>query len=675
MKNKLLQLIIIAIVIYSCNNKNTVGTKDPIDLSARDTAVRPQDNFFLYANGIWLKNAVIPASQPAWGAIFSLSDNSVNDMHIILDSVSKLTNTVKGSIEQQTGDLYSSAMDSANIEKLGGTVLKPDLDRIAAIKDLPGIINEIVTEYSTGHNPFFSFYANADDKNSEMCVAHFDQGGLGLPNRDYYFKEDSSVKKIRNAYVEYMQKIFTLTGDDSANAAKEANMVLSMETALAKASKGPVELRDPVANYHKITVTGLDRLTPGLNWENLLEKMKVHQDTVLSGQPEFYKGMNQVIHSTPLNVLKNYLRFHLTDDYADYLSNDYVNAKFAFTSLFTGQKVMKERWKRMSAMVDRQLGDALGQLYVKRFFPPEAKQRILELVNNIIQTYSERIQHLDWMSDSTKQKALVKLHAIVKKIGYPDKWKDYSSVTIVRNNIIENLRNCGSYEYNRTINKIGKPVDRTEWYMTTPTVDAYYNPTANDINFPAGILQPPFFFKDGDDAVNYGAIGLVIGHEITHGFDDEGRQYDANGNLKDWWSPVDAERFKQKASYIVKQYNQYAAIDTFHINGNLTEGENIADNGGEAISYAAFKNTEEGKADTTIDGLKPDQRFFLSTAQVWRVKVRDAMLRSWVLNNPHSTPMFRVNGPLSNIPAFYKAFDVKPGDPMYRPDSIRVKIW
>jgi putative endopeptidase len=675
MKNRFLLIVIIGAIVYSCKTKNETETKDPIDLSARDTTVRPQDNFFLYANGNWIKNTTIPASQPAWGAIFSLGDKSVQRMHEILDSVSKLTNAAKGSIEQLTGDLYASAMDSANIEKSGSAPLKPDLDRIAAIKDLPGIIDETVLEYSTGHNPFFSFSASADDKNSAMCVAHFYQGGLGLPNKDYYFKQDSSIKKIRDAYEAYMKKIFTLIGDDSSTAGKAAAEVLAFETALAKVSKSPVELRDPVANYHKLTIHDLDKLTPGLNWESLLAKMKIKQDTVIAGQPEFYTGLDKALHSTPVNTLKNYLRFHLADDYAGYLSNDFVNAEFAYSHLLSGQKQMQERWKRMSRMIDRQLGDALGQLYVQRYFPPEAKQRILDLVNNIIETYSERIKQLDWMSDSTKQKALVKLHAIVKKIGYPDKWKDYSSISIGRNNIIENLHNCGIYEYNRAINKIGKPVDKSEWYMTPPTVDAYYNPTANDINFPAGILQPPFFFVNGDDAVNYGAIGLVIGHEITHGFDDQGRQYDANGNLKDWWSPEDAQKFKQKASYIVKQYDQYLVVDTFHLNGSLTEGENIADNGGEAIAYAAFKKTEEGKSNKITDGLTADQRFFMATAQVWRVKVRDEALRSMVLSNPHSTPMYRVNGPVSNLPAFYSAFDVKPGDKMYRPDSVHVNIW
>ena len=675
MRMKLWLFLGIVIGAISCSDHPSTSAPDPIDLSARDTTVRPQDNFFLYANGDWLKKTVIPASQPAWGAIFSLSDNSVREMHDILDSVSKLTGTVKGSIVQQTADLYASAMDSAHIEKLGISPVKPDLDRIASITDLPGVITETVNEYAMGHNPFFSFYANADDKNSAMCVAHFDQGGLGLPNKDYYFKQDSSVKKIRDAYVGYMVKTFELIGDDSITAGKEAGNILAFETQLAKVSKSPVELRDPISNYHKMTIKEMDQLTPGLRWEDLLSKMNVHQDTILTGQPEFYTGLSKLLLSTPVATLKNYLRFHVTDDYADYLSRDFVDAKFTFSRLFSGQKQMKERWKRASQMVDQQLGDALGQLYVQKYFPPEEKQRILALVNNIIETYGERIQKVDWMSDSTKQKALAKLHAIVKKIGYPDKWKDYSAITIVRDNIIENLRNCGRYEYNRTISKIGKPVDRSEWYMTPPTVDAYYNPTANDINFPAGILQPPFFFKNGDDAINYGAIGLVIGHEITHGFDDQGRLYDGQGNLKNWWSAEDARRFKAKAANIVRQYDQYLAVDTFHLNGSLTEGENIADNGGETIAYAAFKKTPEGRSDTLIDGLTPDQRFFLATAQVWRVKERDEILRTSVLTNPHSTPMYRINGPLSNIPGFYKAFNVKPGDPMYRADSIRFDIW
>jgi putative endopeptidase len=657
----------------SADNKQGGETADAIDLKSIDSTVRPQDNFFLYANGNWLKNVQIPASQSGWGSFYILADSSTARMHSLLDSLAQLSNTVKNTTAQQVADLYFSAMDSAGIGARGWQPVKSELDSINAINDVNGLLREIAKQYAINHGPFFNFYVTPDERNSADYAAHFDQGGLGLPNRDYYFNQDSSIQKIRAAYKQLAEKFFTLSGSDPAAATKQATSLLALETAMAKASKTPVQLRDPVANYNKIPVSKLNAIMPG--WADLLQYMMVHTDTVIVGQPAYFKELGILIHKTPLSDIKNYLWFHVLFDDAPYLSDAFVNARFDYSKLLNGQKVMKERWKRMTSLVDEQLGDALGQLYVAKYFPPEAKERMIELVNNLENTYAERIQQLDWMSDSTKQKALVKLHAIVKKIGYPDKWKDYSTVNIVRDDIIANIRQTSNYEYRRSLNKIGKPVDRTEWYMTPPTIDAYYDPTQNNINFPAGILQPPFFYLHGDDALNYGGIGFVIGHEITHGFDDQGRQFDADGNMKDWWTTTDAAKFKQRASNIIKQYNGYVAIDTFHINGELTEGENLADNGGLAISYAAFKKTPQGKSNELINGLTPDQRFFLSAANVWRIKVRDENLRTQVLTNPHSTPMFRVNGPVSNMPAFYDAFHVKPTDPMYRADSVRVKVW
>lgn len=678
-----LTLIAVSVLwLAGCKNEPPPPYSDPIDLSARDSVVRAQDDFFTYANGGWISKAVIPASQPAWGAIFSLSDQSLANMHEILDSLSKAPGLPKGTIEQQVADLYGSLMDSAGIESKGLEPLREDLARIDTIRDVPGILDEVAREYRDGNGELFAFYANADDKNSNMEMAHFDQGGLGLPNRDYYFKQDSSVRKVKDAYTQYVTTVISLAvpretstiHDGRTEAGDRAEAVLTAETALAKVSKSPVDLRDPNANYHKLAVKDLDK-QGGLDWTGLLGKLGVKQDTILVGQPEFYTGLYKALNSLPLADWKDYLSFHLVDNYAAGLGHEIQDAQFAYSRLLSGQKEQRARWKRTCQLVDNLMGDALGQLYVRKFFPPEAKERMRLLVDNLQATYADHIQGLDWMSDSTKQKALVKLHAITKKIGYPDKWKDYSSVVISRDDALGNVRNCGKYEYNRNLNKIGKPVDRSEWYMTPPTVDAYYNPTANDINFPAGILQPPFFFKDGDDAVNYGAIGLVIGHEMTHGFDDQGRQYDADGNLKDWWSPEDAARFKQKANLVVRQYDGYVAVDTFHINGNLTLGENIADIGGLSLAYGAFKKTAEGKDTTRIDGLTPDQRFFMACAQVWRVKSRPESMRSQVLNNPHSTPQWRVDGPVSDLNAFYDAFAIQPSDKMYRPDSLRAHIW
>ncbi len=664
------------LMLFSCQqsaDSDKMAKNDPIDFSAMDTSVRPQNNFFLYANGTWLKNTKIPASQFSWGSFSTLQDSSIVRLHKILDSLSKLSGAAPGSVSQQTGDLYLSAMDSDGIEKKGYDPVKPELDAIERIKNYKDLMNLVAAAYAVNHAPFFSFTVGADDRNSTINIAHFDQGGLGLPSRDYYFKNDSATEKIRNGYVSYISRIFTLIGNQPAEAVKKANSVMQLETVLAKVSKTPVALRDPIANYHKESVNSINKTFHG--FKDFLEKLGVPSDSILVGQPEFFQGLYSILQKTPIQTLRSYLCFHIMNDDADYLSHDFVNAKFNYNRLLTGQSQMKERWKRMTSMVDSQLGDALGQLYVQKYFPPESKQKINELVDNILSTYAERLQKLSWMSDSTRQKAVQKLHAIVKKVGYPDKWKDYSSIHITRDNIIANLKGTANYSYKRDINKIGKPVDRSEWDMTPPTINAYYEPTQNNINFPAGILQPPFYFVSGDDAVNYGGIGMAIGHEITHGFDDQGRQYDADGNLKEWWTPEDAKRFKQRAQKIIDQYSGYIAVDTLHLNGELTEGENIADNGGTAIAYAAFKKTAQGSGDEKINGFTPDQRFFLSLAQIWRIKVRPERERTLALTNPHSSPKWRVNGPASNTPAFYDAFHVEPSDSMYRPDSLRVKIW
>ena len=664
-------------LLFSCqgppDNRGIMQSDDPIDSSAHDHTVRPQNNFFLYVNGGWLKNAVIPASQSSWGSFSTLQDSSVARLHRILDSVVDIPGLAKGSIGQQIADLYHSGMDSAAIEGKGFSPVKPELERIGKIKNKEQLMSEVAAEYQVNHNPFLSFQVSADDKNSRMNIVHLDQGGLGLPGRDYYFRDYTATLKIRNGYKTYISKIFTLTGIPAPDAEKKADAILELETHLAKVSKNPVELRDPLKNYNKRSVASLNKTLPG--FERFLNQLGVVSDTVLMGQPLFYQGLYSTIQKTDLQTLKDYLSFHVLNDDANYLSQDFVNARFDFNKLLTGQSTMKERWKRMTALVDQELGEALGQFYVQKYFPPEAKTRINELVENIISTFGERLQQNDWMSDSTREKALIKLHAIVKKVGYPDKWKDYSTINILRNDIVSNIKAIANFNYKRAINKIGNPVDRSEWSMTPPTINAYYEPTANNINFPAGILQPPFYFVNGDDAVNYGAIGMVIGHEITHGFDDQGRQYDADGDMKEWWTVEDAQRFKQRARKIINQYNGYIAIDTLHLNGELTEGENIADNGGLAIAYAAFKKTTQGKRNEKINGLTPDQRFFMAAAQLWKIKIRPERLRMLTLTDPHSSPMWRVNGPVSNMPAFYQAFNVGPTDSMYLPDSLRVKIW
>ena len=673
MKYCLYGLLAFTIMITSCQDSMhadaSAAQQDPLDYTSHDSSVKPQNNFYLYANGTWLNNTVIPPAQSSWGGFTTLRDTTANRLHNILDSLASITGAPKGTLAQQTGDLFVSAMDSAGIEQKGFLPVKAELDSISAIKNKTELLQEIAKEYAVNHSPFFRFYVSADDRNSLINVAHFDQGGLGLPSRDYYFNKDSNAINIRNTYIAYITKVFILLGQNPTQAAATAKSVFDLETSMAKVSKTPAALRDPIANYHKVNAANAPEV------KKLLTVFGISADTILVGQPEFYKELNHLLNNTPLETLKNYLCFRVVNDDADYLSHDFADAKFNYEKLLTGQKQMRERWKRMTNMVDQQLGDNLGQIYVQKYFTAADKERIGQLVDNILATFAERIQQLDWMSDSTKTKALLKLHAIVKKIGYPEKWKDYSSINITRNDIIANLRATTNFTYKRDIAKIGKPVDRSEWQMTPPTINAYYDPTQNNINFPAGILQPPFYFSNGDDAVNYGAIGLVIGHEITHGFDDQGRQYDADGNLKDWWSAEDAKRFKQRAMNIINQYNGYVAVDTFHLNGVLTEGENIADNGGLAISYAAFKKTAQGKGNEKINGFTPDQRFFLAHAQVWKTKTRKERLIVLTLTNEHSAPMWRVNGPVSNMPSFYAAFQVQPTDSMYRSDSLRVKIW
>lgn len=648
---------------------------DPLDLSGRDTSVSAAQNFFLYANGNWLKNTKIPPSQTGWGSFYIVRDQALSNMKTILDSCEALKNPAKGSPAQQIGDLYAAALDSTTIDREGISPLKKDLDRISSIKNVQNLLTEVVTEYKNGSGPVFSFYVSPDDKNSNIERPHFDQGGLGLPNQTYYFKTDSTSKAIRDAYVKYIAQILALSGD-SGDAAQRASSIMGLETKMAAASKTPVELRDPQANYHLLSMQELDKTAPALGWKNLIQGLEIHEDTLQVGQPEFYKALSGLLKSTPLNVWKDYLIFHLISRYAPWLSQPFADARFNFyNKLLNGQKEPEVRWKRASSLVNNTLGDALGKLYVERYFPASAKKYMEDLVDNLQSTYRKRIEQTDWMSDSTKAKAIDKLNAFTKKIGYPDHWKDYSSIDINRSSLIGDLQRIGQWQYNYNINKLGKPTDKSEWGMTAPTVNAYYDPSFNEIVFPAGILQPPFYFQHGDDAVNYGAIGAVIGHEMTHGFDDQGSQYDKDGDLKDWWTKGDRKRFDAHADQIVKQYDSYIVLDSVHVNGSLTEGENIADNGGLAIAYAAFQNTPEAHEDTLIDGLTPDQRFFLAWAQVWRIKDTPQRLLWRINNDPHSPEEYRVNGPCSNMTAFYKAFNVKPGDHMYRPDSVRVKIW
>jgi len=678
---KITAAVVLMACFVSCGNKvkkeqTEKRVEEILDLSARDTTVHPGDDFFSYANGTWMKNTEIPASKTGWGSFYIVRDEAVHNMHAILDSCAAITDAPKGAPTQLIGDFYTSLIDSMASEKAGARPIKPILNRIEAIGNRAEIMREVVAQQKGGNRTLFSAYVYPDNKNSTVQRMHFRQGGLGLPNREYYFKKDAESVKTREKYKEYITKLFVLEGISKNQAGQKADNILKLETKMAEASKSPVELRDPEANYNLISTAAFAEIAPNMDWKNNLAKLNLDLDTVLVGQPEFFKTISELLASQPVDVWKDYLTFQYTNEYASHLSSDFADAKFDFFSRhLVGQQEEEPRWKLASGIVDRYLGDALGQIYVHEFFPPAAKHYMEDLVDNLQDTYRERIEALTWMGDSTKTKALAKLNSFTKKIGYPDKWKNYSGVEITRDSAVKNIQNLKAWHYKENVAKLGKPVDKTEWRMSAPTVNAYYSPVFNEIVFPAGILQPPFFYPTGDDALNYGSIGAVIGHEMTHGFDDRGSQYDLNGNLKNWWTDEDRKNFKVLTNRIVDQYANYHVLDTVPINGELTQGENIADNGGLAIAYAAFKKTDQGKSGEKINGLTPDQRFFLAFAAVWRIKNTDQRLMLRINTDPHSPEFYRVNGTLSNMPEFYEAFGVTPESKLYRPESIRTTIW
>ncbi|HWB27857.1 MAG TPA: M13 family metallopeptidase [Chitinophagaceae bacterium] len=646
-----------------------------IDPANMDLSVKPGDNFYLYAEGNWLKNNPVPPSKTRWGSFDILHESSLEKIKLLCEDAAK--NTAKNSVYQRVGDLYASAMDSAEVEKMGYTPIKTELDRLASLETKEEILHEITTMRTMGFGgSLFGFGVGQDDKNVNQYIPELSQGGTSLPDRDYYLKNDARSKAIRAAYLSYVTDLFVMTGDDPNMAKHKATAIMNIETGLAKAQMSRVEMRDPQKTYNKFSLTDFSKTTPGFNWKEMLAEMKVTTaDSVIVNNPAFFKTADAIFSAVPLEAWKAYLEWAVIKSAVPYLSSEFINRQFEYSKVLSGQKVITPRWQRMSSLVDGSIGELLGQLYVEKYFNDAAKQRMLALVNNIQTTLGERISRLDWMSDETKQKALQKLHAIVNKIGFPDKWETYDGVVIKRDSLLANIRSISIWRYNFMVGHMGKPVDKTRWGMTPPTINAYYNPVNNEVAFPAGILQFPFFDFGADDAVNYGAIAGAIGHELTHGFDDEGRQYDADGNLKDWWTPEDAKKFTERAHKVVEQYNAFVVNDSLHVNGQLTLGENLADLGGLNIAYEAFKKTEEGKGDKKIDGFTPDQRFFLSWAQVWRENILPESEAQLILTNPHSPGMFRCNGPVVNIDAWYAAFNVQPGDKMYVAPEKRIEIW
>lgn len=646
-----------------------------IDKANMDFSVKPGDNFYLYANGNWLKHHPVPASKTRWGSFDELHEESLKRLQDLLNEAEAKSSS--SPTYQKIGDFYASGMDTVALDKLGWQPVKPDLDRIDKIQNINGFLQELATDRTEGlGSALFGFSIQPDRKNVTVYVPSLSQGGTSLPDRDYYLKDDARSITIRKAYQKHLENMFALIGDDAATAQKHAGAVLRIETALAKVQMSRVEMRNPYKTYNKFGIKEFNETTPSIDWNSMFATFKLNgADSLVVNNPTFFKTVDVLLSAVPLDDWKTYLKWHVLNSASGFLSSAFVDEDFAFRQVLTGQKVKTPRWQTVSGLIDGTLGDLLGQLYVNKYFRPEAKQRMLDLVNNLQQTFANRIKQLDWMSDETKTKALEKLDAFTKKIAYPDKWRDYAGLTIRRDDYLGNVQHASQFAYNEMIARFGKPVDKTLWGMTPPTINAYYNPSNNEIVFPAGILQFPFFDFGADDAVNYGGIGAVIGHEMTHGFDDQGSQFAADGNLKNWWTKEDADKFKQRTQLVVSEYNNFTVLDTIHVNGRLTLGENLADLGGLNIAYEAFTHTKQFKEGKKIDGFTPTQRFFLNWAQVWRNNTVPETAAQLILTDPHSPGEHRCNGPIVNMDAWYAAFNVQPGDKMYVAPDKRIKIW
>ncbi|MBS1729158.1 MAG: M13 family metallopeptidase [Bacteroidetes bacterium] len=660
-----------ALLFTACSNPSE---KTFIAINGIDSSRKPGDNFFLYVNKKWEDTAQIPASQSGVGAYMFMNYPQRLRLQGILDSVSKAPNAA-GSIAQKVGDFYLSGMDTATINQMGFNPIKPILAKIDGIQDISSLLQFVSSEAKNYNASLIAFGIGPGNKNSKLNIAHLYQTGIGLPERDYYFKSDPASKNIQQAYKNFLSTLFVLIGNDSLTAKKDAEIVYHIDLQLAAAHRNNIELRDVNANYNMMAVTELSKREPNMDWNKVLDELGAKTDSIDVAQPAYYDKLNTLLKTIPISEWQIYLKASSMRNYASALSKPFVDADFEFNKALTGQDMQKTRGEIMANVVDQLLGDGIGEIYVKKYFSEEAKKRMLELVNNLQKAFAARIENLDWMSDSTKVKAKDKLFAITKKIGYPDIWKDYSKLNIVKGKYFENMVAACSNNYQYELSKLNQPVDRNEWFTSASTVTAYYNPFANEIVFPAGILQAPYFDENADDALNYGGIGMVIGHEMTHAFDDQGAQFDKYGNVENWWTKTDYEKFKAKTQQVVQLYNSFTVLDTMHVKGAMTLGENTADIGGVAIAYDAFKLTKEGQDTSKIDGYTPDQRFFYSIARIWRVKMKDEFLRYWINNNPHSPPMWRVNGPLMNSVHFYDAFHVQPGDKMYLPENERIHIW
>jgi len=670
-------LVVLVLSSFTLWLKPGGGHRDVL-LDYVDTTANPGNDFFSYACGKWVKDNPIPESERSWGIWSKVQEETYNRL-LDISKESSIKPGTNGSNAQLIGDFWFSGMDTLTIESQGGQYLQPELTAINNIKDLNGLLQEIGHLQVLGVGPAFSASVSQDEMHSDHYALHFYQGGITLPDRDYYFNTDSRTANIRKEYLPYITNMLALAGDKPAQAGQEAQAIMLLETSMADSSRKLEDLRDPYANYHKMSLDGLQKLCPAVNWKNMMATMMVPAvDSVIVGQPEYYQQLNKLLKKTELATWKSYLRFQLFNTYAPFMSKNFDQEHFHFWgTVFTGVKTQRPRWKRVLDSEEGYLGDALGQLYVQRYFSPATKKRYEKLVDEIFDAYRDRIKQLSWMSETTRMQAIDKLNAVTKKVGYPDKWRDYSSMKVSRASFLQNAMEGNTWQYFYYIHKLNKPVDRTEWDMTPQTYNAYYNPSNNEIVLPAAIFIIPGM-PDSlvDDAVVYGyAGGSTIGHEITHGFDDQGRQFDKFGNLKNWWTASDSAQFAQRTQMLVDEFNNYKVLDSMHINGRATLGENLADLGGVNLGLQAFMKTAQYKEGKKISGLTPVQRYFLGYGISWAGKYRDASIAKQIMTDVHSPNFARVNGPVVDIDAFYAAFNIKPGDKMFVAPANRVKVW
>jgi putative endopeptidase len=678
MIKKLLLVSVAALLFFSCHNNDSANTsKKDILIEDLDTTVSPATDFFQYANGGWIKKNPIPGEQAGWGIGNLVQEENLKRFRDINEKASA-ANAVKGSSDQKISDFWKTSMDSAKAEALGLKPLQPQFDKINSITDIKSLLTVVAELKKIGSSALFADFVNQDSKHSDVMTYTLWQDGIGLPEREYYFKNDSVTINIRNEYVKYVAKILTMSGDDAAASEVAAKNILALETRLAQASRKREELRDDYKNYNKTAVGDLHKISPSIDWTSYLNTAGVKNiDSVIVGQPEFFTALDNVLKTTPIALWKLYLKARLINAFSPELPDAFGMASFNFSRLFSGAKERRPRWKRVIDQENRLMGEILGQLYVKYYISENDKKRYEVMTEAIRDALKDHISKLTWMSDSTKQKAYAKLAAMKKKVYYPDKWKDYSAMEIDTNSYVQNIMNANLWQHNFNFNKLGKPADRSEWGMTPQTYNAEYNPSNNEITLPAAqFIVPGYKDEELDDALVYGyAAASTIGHEITHGFDDQGRKYDAQGNLSKWWTDKDSIEFTKRAQVIINQFSRYEPIKGYHINGETSQGENIADLGGILLGIDAFKKTEQYKKGESINGLTPMQRFFLGYSLGWLGHEREEVLRSQIMTDEHAPGKYRVNGPFSDVDEFYTTFNVKPGDAMYVADSLRVRIW